>query len=320
MDNSIIQPAPPLLAGLNWRAISRDDLVALCELAHECQLADGGLAFLTEPDNLKIRYFPQVPVASIGAFAADGQLAACSAVHLSRASDTERAIIIGQVRPNWRGRGLGTYLMRWSQVHAQAQFTSAIANQRLLQISTESLNESAIRLYLAHGFKSVDEQLVMQRDLTLPLPDRPLPPDVTVASWQPALVDQFFQAYEASFRERPGFPGYSASEWISWTNDDDGLKPEWSLVASVGDAPVGFLTASAEQPGGFVLQVGVIPGQRRRGLGSALMVETMRRMQAAGLTATQLTVNINNPGAIQTYNGLGFTTVGRRARYERAAE
>ena len=138
-------------------------------------------------------------------------------------------------------------------------------------------------------------------------------------SWQPDLNDKFFQAYDAAFRERPGFPGWTAAEWVdSWTTDE--FKPEWSLLARLGDLPVGFLTATANPPDGFVMQVGVIPTLRRRGLGSALIVETMRRMQAAGAASAQLTVNVNNPGAIQAYVELGFATVGRRARYERIME
>ncbi|MCI0577665.1 MAG: hypothetical protein L0331_15875 [Chloroflexi bacterium] len=45
----------------------------------------------------------------------------------------------------------------------------------------------------------------------------------------------------------------------------------------------------------------------------------MRRMQAAGAVSAQLTVNVNNPGAIVAYEQLGFETIGRRARYERRA-
>jgi mycothiol synthase len=309
---------------LSWRPITLDDLAALVDLAEECRLvdgaADGGLVFMNEPDNLGERYFPEAPGAAIGAFAADGHLVACTTVHLVHESGTERAFIVGQVRPEWRNRGIGAYLMRWSQVQAQALFTADTVDKRLLQVATESLTDSASRLYQAHGFESVMEELVMRCDLRLPLPDRPLPPGVTVTIWQPNLADQFFQAYHASFRERPGFPGWSAAEWIGRRIDDENAKPEWSLLARAGDVPVGFLTAGTEHPGGFIVQIGVIPGQRRRGLGSALMVETMRRMRSAGETATQLTVNTNNPGAIQSYVQLGFETVGRRARFERIVE
>jgi mycothiol synthase len=320
MDNSIINPAPPSLAGLVWRPITHDDLATLVQIAVDCQAADGGLAFLNQPSDLLSRCFPDAPGAAIGAFAAEAQLVAYGAVHLLRKSDTERAEIVGQVRPEQRNRGLGTYLMRWSQAHAQALFAAAAGDRRLLQIATESLTEPANRLYLAHGFERVYESLVMSRDLRQPLLDRPLPSDVTITSWQPDLANQFFQAYEAAFHERPGFPGYSAAEWIFDWNDNENARNEWSLLARAGDVPVGFVLARAEHPGGFVAQVGVVPGQRRRGLGSALLVETMRRMQAGGKPAAQLNVNLNNPGAIQTYLSLGFVSAGSRARYERAAD
>ena len=324
MENSAISPVPPSLPGLSWRPITLDDLAALVELAEVCRkpdgAGDGGLAFMNRPDNLAERYFPDAPGAAIGAFAADAQLAACTTVHLVPNTWTKRVVIVGQVRSEWRGRGIGTYLMRWSQAQAQALFEADPVDKRLMQLATESLTDAAGRLYQAHGFEPVMIERIMRRDLQRPLPDRPLPPDVTVMSWQPSLAEQFFQAYHASFRDRPRFPGWSAAEWIGRRIDDESARPDWSLLARAGDAPVGFLTAGTEHPGGFVVQVGVIPEWRGQGLGSALMVETMRRMQAAGETTVQLTVNVNNPGAKALYTQLGFVTVGRRARFERIVE
>ncbi len=321
MGNSTLNPTPPLLSGLSWRAIIRDDLMALVKLAEECQRVDGGLAFLNEPDNLGARYFPDAPGTAIGAFTADARMVACSTVHLVRAADTACAVIVGQVQPEWRNQGIGAYLMDWSQVQAQSLFTTAGAAKRLLRVATESLTESAIHRYHASGFDPVFEELVMERDLRLPLPDSLLPAGMSITTWQPALAEQFFEAYEAAFRERPGFPGYSAAQWISDCNENENFKQEWSLLARTGDGfPAGFVVASAEHLGGFVVQVGVIPEQRRRGIASALIVETLRRMQAAGKNGAQLTVNLNNPGAIQTYRVLGFAIAGRRARYERSAD
>ncbi len=313
-------PAPPSMEGLVWRPITRDDLAALVALASECHLADGGLAAMNEPGSLMGRYFQSGSGEAIGAFSANDLLIACASVHLAHDADTARAIIVGQVQPELRHRGIGTYLLGWSHVQAQALLTTPAVDRRLLQVATESLTESASHLYRAHGYESVFEELVMRRDLHLPLPDSPMPRDVLITSWQPTLADLFFRAYETSFRERPGFPKLSGAEWVSRTADDDNFKPEWSLLAQASGEPLGFLTADNEHLSGFVVQIGVVPGRRRRGLGSALMVETMRRMQAAGAESTQLTVNVNNPGAIQAYVKLGFATIGRRARYEQIAE
>lgn len=192
-----------------------------------------------------------------------------------------------------------------------------------MEVATESLTEPAHRLYLAHGFVSVFEELVMERDLHLPLPDRSLPQEATITNWQPDLAEQFFQAYQASFRDRPGFPGYSASEWIASVIEED-HKPEWTLLMRIGGEPVGFVSgyidSTKEPPGGYIGQIGVIPAQRRRGFASALLVETMQRMQEAGAGSALLAVHLNNPGARETYSRLGFITAGRRARYQRLME
>lgn len=314
---------PPDFADLRWRPVGREDLAAVVELARACLEADGGLPFLFVPEVIQERYFPDGPAKGIGAFLPDGRLAACTTLHLHGDPAKPLVKITGQVRPDSRGQGLGGYLMRWSQAQAHTLLPPAppTAAPAVLQVATESLTQPAHQLYLAHGYQCVFDELVMERDLRLPLPDRPLPQDVSIIPWQPALAEQFFQAYQAAFRERPGFPGYSAAEWIGGVTEND-HKPGWSLLARVDGRPVGFVIGNIDltrdPPGGHIWQVGVVPEQRRRGLASALLVETMRRMQAEGASPALLTVHLNNPGAIQAYDRLGFATIGRRARYERA--
>jgi mycothiol synthase len=319
MSAATINPIPPTRANLAWRLITQDDLAAVADLARSGFVVDGGIVFMFEPENVKESYFPDAPGASIGAWTPNGRLGACATVHHLGAASTQRARIVGMVRPDLRGRGIGDYLMRWSKLQAQVLLAGAAADNRVLQIATESLSEPADRLYRRHGFEQVFEELVMERDLLLSLPDRPHPLDVTILTWQPDRAEQFFQAYEASFRERPGFPGYTAEEWIGRVVSND-LMPEWSLLAIAHGVPVGFVIGNIEltidPPGGHIWQIGVVPEQRRRGLASALLVDTMRQMLAAGAVKALLTVNINNPGAFDAYERLGFKTVGRRARYE----
>jgi mycothiol synthase len=308
---------------LTWRPIGQNDLESILELSQRCYAADGGIGFLFDRDSLQSRYLPDEPGSGIGAYAPDGRLEACARVSINGDPGRQRARIVGQVRPEARGRGIGTALMQWSQEQAQAWLAGVSEPRKVMEIATESLSESAHHLYLAHGFTSVFEELVMERDLHLPLPECPLPQGVSMVNWQPELAEQFFQAYQAAFRERPGFPGFSAAEWIAQVTEND-HKPAWSLLGRVNGKPAGFVIGnidlSKEPPGGHIWQVGVIPAQRRRGLASALLVESMRRMQADGVSPVLLTVHVNNPGAIKAYARIGFVTVGRRARYERRME
>src|SRR5262245_32786167 len=133
MAHTPLDPTPPALGGLSWRAIGPDDLAAVVELAAVCHAADGGLAFMIEPATLKGRYFPDAPGLAIGAFDLDRRLAACTTLHLSSNSGTQRVTMVGQVRPELRGRGLGSYLMRWSQAQVQHMLARAAAGQQLVQ-------------------------------------------------------------------------------------------------------------------------------------------------------------------------------------------
>jgi ribosomal protein S18 acetylase RimI-like enzyme len=133
--------------------------------------------------------------------------------------------------------------------------------------------------------------------------------------WTDDLAPRFFAVYDASFRDRPGFPAWSQSEWTRWLTDDDDFAPEWTLLATRHGADVGFIGCAR---GAWVVQVGVVPSERGTGLGGALTAEVLRRMFAAAERTCYLDVNVNNPGAIRVYAHLGFTRIGRRARYETA--
>lgn len=309
---------PSEQANLTWRKMVSEDLEGIVRLSKAGLMVDGGLPFLFESDFLQSRYFPDSPGTGIVGFTPDGRVVSCAAAHLV---DTQKVLIVGLVHPDQRRKGIGTYLMDWSQSLA-SRLLSAVGNG-IMQIATESLSEPAHRLYLRHGFTSVFEEVVMRYDLDVSLPEHPLPADASLTSWRPELAEEFYQAYYEAFRERPGFPGWSAGEWIGYVTEDDHI-PEWSLLAYVNGKPAGFVIGNidltTDPPGAYVWQVGVVPAQRRRGLASVLLAESLRRMRSAGAVSAFLTVHINNPGAYQAYALLGFTTIGRRARYERVIE
>jgi mycothiol synthase len=142
---------------------------------------------------------------------------------------------------------------------------------------------------------------------------------VRLREWSTQLAGQFFAVYAAAFADRPGFPGWSSEQWIEWISDDPDFAPQWTLLADADGRDIGFVAGAPDphRDAGWIVQVGVVPDARARGLGSALVAEVMRRIQAAGRQAVLLNVNTNNPGAASVYRRLGFTTTGQRARYER---
>ncbi|MEV0234441.1 GNAT family N-acetyltransferase [Nonomuraea sp. NPDC050786] len=275
---------------IEWTALSHADLPAIADLARRCVAHDGGLRATTSPSFLERRYAGGT---AVGAFA-DGRLVACGAVR--PVGDASAAT--GLVDPGHRGRGLGSGLL-----------------DRLVKgpvrLETESLTPQAHALFLARGFRQTFAEDVYRRDLAQPLPAVPLPPELRVEEWSQETEGAFYAAYSASFADRPGFPGWSREEWVGWLVDDEFL-PGCSLVALDAGGAAGFV-ACAE---GFLIQVGAVPGWRRRHLARALAAAALDRMRDRGATEVFLDVNVNNPASAALFRGLGFEVIARRARYE----
>jgi mycothiol synthase len=175
----------------------------------------------------------------------------------------------------------------------------------------------ACRLFASRDLRQVFAEDVMRFDLAgTALPSVRLPDGATLETWSAALASRFFAVYTDAFRDRPGFPGWSESQWVDWTAGDEEFRPQWSLLAhqpGIGD--VAFITCAD----GWVVQVGVRPDQRGRRLGAALVTAALGRIRADGGTTALLDVNVNSPAG-ELYRRLGFTVIGRRARFEPAGQ
>jgi ribosomal-protein-alanine N-acetyltransferase len=79
------------------------------------------------------------------------------------------------------------------------------------------------------------------------------------------------------------------------------------LKATESGAMIGFIAGDPRQSRGavWIATIAVDPRYRRRGIGSALMLECERRVS---LPVIKLTVRISNQGAISMYEGLGYRT------------
>jgi mycothiol synthase len=279
-----------------WRALEDADLPALVALARSVLAADGGLPLAADEDFLWRRFLSRDSWCAVE----DGRLVAAVG---RRRLDPDHLAALGMVAPDRRGAGLGGQLVDW-----------ALRTDLPVRLESESLTEGAHRLFLSRGLRQTFAEDVMRRDLAAPV-DVPVPAGVTLTPWTPELAGRFFAVYEASFRERPGFPGWSQEQWVAWISDGDEFAPQWTLLASRGASEdVGFVAAAA---GGWIVQVGVVPSARGSGLGAALTAAALHGMRAGGEREAFLDVNVNNAGAGRIYERLGFVRIGRRARYGR---
>lgn len=189
------------------------------------------------------------------------------------------------------------------------------------EIRCENVTDEIIAAYAEQGYTLTFAEEVMRYDLAQALPHVASPSEISYLCWTPEQAHDFFVVYNASFRERPGFPGWSEAEWIHWTASDPTFRADLSVLAMVQGQAVGIVTNAdddeAKMPQGFIIQVGVHPQWRGHGLGTALITRSLQAWRETGKEAVVLDVNVNNPGAIRLYQQLGFVITHRRGKFSR---
>lgn len=94
------------------------------------------------------------------------------------------------------------------------------------------------------------------------------------------------------------------AEWWPWLTQDGEYDPALVFVAANGDgAPVGVAQCWTS---GFVKDLAVLPGQRGRGIGEALLLTAFAAFRDRGFSNVDLKVVSSNALAIRLYRRLGM--------------
>jgi ribosomal protein S18 acetylase RimI-like enzyme len=143
---------------------------------------------------------------------------------------------------------------------------------------------------------------------------------MTFVEWTPAHAEQFFQVYNQAFRERPGFPGWTQATWQHAFTSHDEFRADLSLLLRRETEGAAYALCAVEEHAsdtGLIIQMGVHPKWRNRGLGAALLGEVLWRFKAEGLRYAVLEVNTNNPQASRLYERMGFQRTKRYTSYRK---
>lgn len=102
---------------------------------------------------------------------------------------------------------------------------------------------------------------------------------------------------------------------------EDGIRETWMsgqtvfLLAFGAEGPVGFLSMKYVLDEGSILQLGVLPGARRRGAASALLRTLLREARSLSLARVTLEVREGNEAAVSLYGSFHFVEVGKRKNF-----
>lgn len=87
------------------------------------------------------------------------------------------------------------------------------------------------------------------------------------------------------------------------------------VVVDAQDGVLGYVIARRMADEGEILNVGVAPSARRRGVGRLLVRKALERLGELGARSVYLEVRESNVAARELYREFGFVEVWRRAKY-----
>jgi mycothiol synthase len=282
-----------LPAGLTTRPLTRADATAVYETIAAQELADVGEVEIEEADIIGDWQRPghDLGERSVGVF--DGELMV-GYVEVMGADRGDAAVL-----PEYRGRGIGTWLAHTMQDIARRQGSTVVG----MPVPQDSAGD---RLLESLGYHVRWTSWVLELLDGARVPERPLPAGYVVRAATEDEHEACWQVQEDAFlewseRERDPF-----ESWQATTTRRPGFEP-WNL--RVVTDPSGEVVAMAVIQLGsecaFIARLATRKDQRGRGLAQALLVDAFAVAAEHGATRSELSTD-SRTGALGLYEKVGM--------------
>jgi mycothiol synthase len=227
----------------------------------------------------------------------------------------------GYVHPDLRGRGVGSELLRLSELRARELADGAENCRVVLQNATLTLDPTVPALYERHGYDPARHFFRMVIDLGDEPPALSAPAGIEIAAYDHprearAVHETVQEAFAAEWSFRPeSFEEFERRK-LGAARFDPGL---W-FVARADGVVVGAILCDWKRMGdwGWVAAVAVREAWRRRGIGEALLTAAFREFHRRGERKVALGVDVQNPtGATRLYERVGMRVFWEAVVYEK---
>ncbi|HLN77041.1 MAG TPA: GNAT family N-acetyltransferase [Nocardioidaceae bacterium] len=313
------------------RPLTTTDIPAWNRLLAEVEKVDQTGEHYNEADLAEEMANPDVEIGKdiVGAFVGDDLVGHFTVYPRTAAGELHKVGMDGNVRPDMRGRGIGTLL-------------ATAMRRRALEIHAER-HPDLTALLMSRGLSGNTAQRQLMADIGL-LPERwsfVMRADLSREAKAPALVTEglelrrydesldaaMHEAHNAAFVDHPNFTPWTGSMWKQWVTDSRNFRPQLSFVVvdpAGSDEVVAYVQtneydayyAMTGKREAYVAKVGTRREYRGRGLASTLLSRALAEYRSAGYDEASLDVDSENPtGALGIYERAGFEVESRWTDY-----
>jgi mycothiol synthase len=293
--------------GYTARAPAAGDAQAVAELIAACQLADGGAAEMTAEELLSDWQGLDLAEEAIVVLAPDQRPSGYADVLNRR---YVRVTVYGYAHPEQRGRGVGTYLVRWGEAWVEERIRLAPAHARVVVEHFVHASNSAARILLASlGYVHVRTHYWMAITLDAAPPRPTWSEGLGVRTFVAGQDEQaLYEAGEEAFQDTWDRPPSTPERWLAPTRAR-GFDPTlWFLAEDQRSGEVvGVCLCQVVAGRGHVDSIGVRRHGRRRGLGLALLQHAFGELFRRGIPEVSLTTDSeSSTGAPRLYSRAGM--------------
>jgi mycothiol synthase len=306
-------------AGLDCRPIDLEQVRPYAELVEAIMIADGDDQFMSADEIRDDLTDPLIDLEQGSLACYDGvQMVGYSIVsRRSSADPVHRLRQWGGVHPQYRGRGIGFWLLGWAEeVAGRLHLEHFPDRPATLGCSIPAENTQAVDLVAARGYEQSRWFHEMMTDLSGELPVRELPGDVEVVGFTPERSADALLVRNEAFRDHWGSTEMTPERWEFQTGIR-AFRPALSFLAYNCGEPASVVLAHEydgynEKTGTrdvYIALVGTRRAARRGGIATALLTMTLRAAAEDGYDTATLDVDADSStGAVGIYERLGFTT------------
>ena len=246
---------------------------------------------------------------------AGGQLVGFSKLRILETDEVIDGHILFRVHPTARGGDLERQIVAWAEGRLRE-----VGQERSVQVKLRSAARAdktdRIAILERFGFKADRYFFTMERSLNDPIPDPQFPHGFTLHQLGGEReAEAWVEMYNQAFIDHWNHHALTVDR-VKYNLTTPNYRPELDLIAVAPDGKfVAFCYCHISPEDnkrngrneGWIVTLGTRRGFRKMGLGRAMLLSGMQRLQAAGVKTAKLDVDVQNPsGALRLYESVGF--------------